>query len=712
MAAGAGTLAFTGAILAAGFGGAGDVRADALCDQMRAQYGPSWPCISVPTYTPPPTMNAPTTTPGAPGTSNGGAVIGGDAGPGPGTGNGTPIVGGQPTDQNRPDRAGGPTGPRTPAPATVTPNRPGQPSDNDQTPGRTQAPAGVPVKQSEQSPSDQAYLSPASDDDGGLIPLPVWAIAGAAAVAAASPRARSLLSRGGSTRATVGPSRMVLIHDESSPTTYRFAMNVPEGGYTKVNSDGSATVYDKDGNAVRQVARPWAFDAAGRPQKTWYTVDENGDLIQHVEPAENALFPILADPTSVGVVDTTGRGDGDTWNQDLGNGETATHTIVDGTGGQSVDTRITRTDGTYTDVRTVSDGEGGWTAWSNNSDGTSSYANKQGADGNHYTEHYDPAYQGGQAPMVTSQSDSTNDQGTITANNLDGTQSTGTYDRVADNRYQLDTNNPDGTTSAVDSTIGPDGAPNTMVTDANGSRVSDGDGHVVAVDGRGNELHSGKPGDPATGRFYDPVSGTWQDGAVNPDTGERVYRLDNGSLLIENRTEDGDPIWTTRSPNGDVRIVTGIEWKDGKPGGIDVVAQPIGQISNAGNSSFWDQYRGTIGGALIGGQLTLNEFAINPSEAKMKDFPRGTQKNIIRGLRAGGFLGSAVVGTLADAEKLGWGQAATTNIAGAAAGTGAGIAAAAGVGATIGSAVPGLGTAVGFAVGYVTTWGLQKLWPS
>ena len=23
--------------------------ADALCDQLRAQYGPSWPCISVPT---------------------------------------------------------------------------------------------------------------------------------------------------------------------------------------------------------------------------------------------------------------------------------------------------------------------------------------------------------------------------------------------------------------------------------------------------------------------------------------------------------------------------------------------------------------------------------------------------------------------------------------------------------------------------------------
>ncbi|MGB3304259.1 MAG: hypothetical protein WBA98_16400 [Gordonia sp. (in: high G+C Gram-positive bacteria)] len=148
-----------------------------------------------------------------------------------------------------------------------------------------------------QAPAETAFVSPPGGGDGGVIPLPFWLLAAVAAVGAASPRARSLLSRGGSTRATVGPSRMVLIHDESSPKTYRFAMNVPDGGRTAVNPDGSATVYDKDGNAVRQVARPWAFDAAGRPQKTWYTVDENGDLIQHVEPSDNALYPILADPT-------------------------------------------------------------------------------------------------------------------------------------------------------------------------------------------------------------------------------------------------------------------------------------------------------------------------------------------------------------------------------------------------------------------------------
>ncbi|UQE75726.1 hypothetical protein MYK68_03660 [Gordonia sp. PP30] len=56
---------------------------------------------------------------------------------------------------------------------------------------------------------------------------------------------------------------------------------------------------------VRSYARPWAFDSAGRPQKTWYEVDQNGDLIQHVEPADNALYPILADPTDTAVAGGT-----------------------------------------------------------------------------------------------------------------------------------------------------------------------------------------------------------------------------------------------------------------------------------------------------------------------------------------------------------------------------------------------------------------------
>ncbi|MBY4571904.1 hypothetical protein ACN95_18065, partial [Gordonia sihwensis] len=71
---------------------------------------------------------------------------------------------------------------------------------------------------------------------------------------------------------------------------------MPPGGHIRINSDGSATVLDADGKVVKQIGRPWAFDAAGRPQKTWYEVDENGNLVLVVEPADNVLYPILADP--------------------------------------------------------------------------------------------------------------------------------------------------------------------------------------------------------------------------------------------------------------------------------------------------------------------------------------------------------------------------------------------------------------------------------
>ncbi|MFT4087259.1 MAG: hypothetical protein QM658_08870 [Gordonia sp. (in: high G+C Gram-positive bacteria)] len=74
-------------------------------------------------------------------------------------------------------------------------------------------------------------------------------------------------------------------------------MNVPQGGHTQVNPDGSATVCDGEGKLLRRVARPWAYDRTGKPQKTWYEVGHNGDLIQHISPTANALFPILADPT-------------------------------------------------------------------------------------------------------------------------------------------------------------------------------------------------------------------------------------------------------------------------------------------------------------------------------------------------------------------------------------------------------------------------------
>ncbi|MXP21294.1 hypothetical protein GIY30_08000 [Gordonia sp. HNM0687] len=136
---------------------------------------------------------------------------------------------------------------------------------------------------------------------GSDIPLPLWLLAGAAALAVASPRTRldgmRFLKPGGSTRGTVGPSRLVLIHDSASPRAYHFEMDVPSGGQTVINADGSATVVDQDGNAVQEVASPWAFDSTGRPQHTWYSTDAEGNLVQHVRPDDDAVYPILADPT-------------------------------------------------------------------------------------------------------------------------------------------------------------------------------------------------------------------------------------------------------------------------------------------------------------------------------------------------------------------------------------------------------------------------------
>ena len=280
-----------------GLFGTGSAGADALCDQMRDQYGPGWPCISVPTNTPPPAITQPP--PEAPGAAvgGGGANIGGSPGPGPGQGNGTPIVGGaepEATPQPRTASPGGDTPPRNGEPPATVQSGPGPQPD---TPG---VPAGGPQVDPNElvdvvtDAGNGTNLVPSGTRSPGAIPVELWLLIGGAAAAAGA--ARPWLKRGGSTRADVGPSRLVLIHDESSPNTYKFDMDVPKGGSTRVNPDGSATVYDRDGKPVRHYAPPWALDSLGRPQRTWYEVDENGDLVQHVEPADDALYPILADP--------------------------------------------------------------------------------------------------------------------------------------------------------------------------------------------------------------------------------------------------------------------------------------------------------------------------------------------------------------------------------------------------------------------------------
>ncbi|BDD81260.1 hypothetical protein TPB0596_10230 [Tsukamurella pulmonis] len=282
-----------------------------------------------------------------------------------------------------------------------------------------------------------------------------------------------------------GDRTFILSENENAPEQYRFKLDQPEGGSSRINDDGSASVFDRDGNEVSRFDKPWAYDTkTGEKIPTRYSVDGD-DLVQTIDRPEGNNNPILADPdeTNVGIVNTTGRQDGESWTETRPNGETLTHTIVPGSGGQSVDTRATRPDGSFSDIRTVNDGQGGWQSWSDDSTGGSSYAGQEGAGGDHFTERYDGSPLDGQAPRVTSTGNADNSQGTITGTNYDGTQSTGDYNRVDDGEYQLTTQNPNNTVSSVRSvTDEATGEITTAIADNDGVKTTDGSGNVTDVD--------------------------------------------------------------------------------------------------------------------------------------------------------------------------------------------------------------------------------------
>jgi len=297
-------------------GGTGQARADARCDALRAQYGPLWPCIPSDPHTVTPTPYQPTTAPAGP-TDGSGVHMGVDAGPGPGTGNGTPIVPvpGSPPAPGQAPGSSAPTAGKPVAPAPIpsipatadapTPTPPSESPTQSPAPGlQQQVPATAPhtaqpaISNDGTSPMTTDLLAVAS---AGLVVGATWRLRlqrqkAPAIVGGDEPPQPSLLPVGGSERGRVGNSDLVLINDPTSPKTYTFDEHVPPGGHIRINPDGSVTVVDKDGNPVRQIDKPWAYDSLGRPQKTWYTVDSDGKLVQHVQPTDDALYPILADP--------------------------------------------------------------------------------------------------------------------------------------------------------------------------------------------------------------------------------------------------------------------------------------------------------------------------------------------------------------------------------------------------------------------------------
>jgi hypothetical protein len=575
--------------------------------------------------------------------------------------------------------------------------------DTDTSPTSEAAPAGTSGDHAANGGNGSNGTGGDGDQGGSGGDLPVGPLgaggllAGAAGAILADRRRRDGTHRGDINWGNGREQSLILLEGPDSPREHRFDMDVPDGGQMVKNPDGSVDVLDADGNVVEHVKAPWAFDALGRPVETHFEVDnETGKLVQIVDPDRTSVLPILADPdkkkTNVGTIDTTGRSEGESWEVDLGNGETATHTIPVGTGGQTVDTHIEREDGTFADIRTTQNDLGGVDTWGNENDGSGSYAQSNQGDDTYNTEHYPQAPAAGETavPDVTSQANFDNSQGTVTANNPDGTESYGDYQRTGDNQYEMEVTNPDDTTSGIQSTQRDDAGVSTRVDDQDGSRVSTDGGAPVPLDDAGNDISQNGDPDPTTGRFYNPDTGEWVNGAVIE--GVPVRRADDGTLtdqdgnevIIGTNSETGELEVSVTDPTLGASDIAGAINSTGTGigfGAAEESAKRVGaEADDLLRASRWGSRAFTGVGAVAGAEIDRRQ-GMPAEEAYVSNL-------------AGGAVG------------LGVGTVATPAIASGLAAVG--VAAAAPVAAPV-IAVVGA-AAVATAVGIGVTKGIQALW--
>ncbi|MFG1794812.1 DddA-like double-stranded DNA deaminase toxin [Nocardia sp. NPDC049149] len=178
------------------------------------------------------------------------------------------------------------------------------------------------------------------------------------------------------------------------------------------------------------------------------------------------------------------KSEGVPWDTPTGNGGVATSVIVPGTGGQTIDTTIRNADGTVTQVRSVSDGNGGVTTWTANADGSYSVRYPDGTNGAApgkaaiYTvpAGMDPS---GPAP-ITSDITADGQQVRTTSANQDGTVATAESVRNPDG--SVDTTHPDGQGGTYTTTSRPNGKGgfNQSIT---GQHNADGSGYQIEFDG-------------------------------------------------------------------------------------------------------------------------------------------------------------------------------------------------------------------------------------
>ncbi|MFI6173515.1 hypothetical protein ACIBCN_42520 [Nocardia sp. NPDC051052] len=160
------------------------------------------------------------------------------------------------------------------------------------------------------------------------------------------------------------------------------------------------------------------------------------------------------------------------WETKADNGAAATSMIVPGTGGQTIDTTIRNADGTITQVRSVSNGNGGVTTWTANADGSLSVRYPDGTNGaspNQAKIYTVPAGQDPSGPAPISTDISADGKNTHTESiNPDGTLSQADSKVRDDGTIRTDHLNPNGSASSTVATPGTNGVINTaLISDIN-----------------------------------------------------------------------------------------------------------------------------------------------------------------------------------------------------------------------------------------------------
>lgn len=90
-------------------------------------------------------------------------------------------------------------------------------------------------------------------------------------------------------------SQVITIDGVTSPDTYTFDFDLPEGITLSEAPDGGAFFRSANGEVNGRVKAPWAVDAAGREVPTQFEVRDN-QLVQTVELSEDLQYPVTADP--------------------------------------------------------------------------------------------------------------------------------------------------------------------------------------------------------------------------------------------------------------------------------------------------------------------------------------------------------------------------------------------------------------------------------